>query len=81
MRHSSLSPAQKAVAKTLVGKTIDHVDLQPFDKDNGGGTATDPVLRFTDGTSLRFVVQETEETGDYGVSLIYPARPYAEGER
>jgi len=76
------SPAQKATARALLGKTIAHVDLHPFDDANGGGIATDPVLTFTDGTSLRFLVQETEETGDYGVSLVYPGRPHEKkGER
>ncbi len=75
-----LSTAQKATARALRGKTIASVALCPFDDDNGGGTATDPVITFTNGTALRFVVQETEETGDYGVNLAYPAKPYQRGE-
>jgi hypothetical protein len=81
MRKHALSPAQRAVTRSLVGKTIARVELQPFDACNGGGTATDPVVTFTDGTALRFLVQETEETGDYGVQLAFPAKPYNRSER
>jgi len=53
--------------RKLKGKTISKVKLNPF---NGGtGQAYNPEITFTDGTLLRFVVQETE-TGEYGVGLI-----------
>ncbi|HTS01372.1 MAG TPA: hypothetical protein VMN04_02535 [Thermoanaerobaculia bacterium] len=69
----TLTPAQRAAALALRGKTVARVVLSPFAPSNGGELATDPAIYFTDGSCLRFVVQETE-VGEYGVGLVYPAR-------
>jgi hypothetical protein len=68
-----LSEEQKRTAKLLRGKTIASVALFPFTRGNGSGAATDPVITFTDGSCLRFNVEETE-MGEYGVTLHYPGR-------
>jgi hypothetical protein len=53
----------------LVGKTVASVDLRHFD--NGrGGKATDPVIRFTDGSYIFFSTIETEHS-DYGTEIVY----------
>ncbi len=56
-------------ARWFQGKTIDFVDWHPFD-DGRGGTAHDPVIYFTDGSSLSFLAEETE-VGEYGIRPIY----------
>lgn len=56
-------------ARRLRGKTVARALLRPFD-DGRGGRAYDPIVSFTDGSALRFVVQETEG-GEYGVQLVY----------
>lgn len=75
MNRIKLSPEQRKTARKLVGKTIKSVAMHPFD-DGGYSSSpeppTDPVITFTDGTCMRFVVHETES--EYGVALIYPAR-------
>ena len=71
-----LNAKQRSVASLLRGKTIARVEMHGFDPRTPGGSeelATDPVVRFTDGSCLRFLVQETD-VGEYGVQLIYPAR-------
>lgn len=75
-----LSAVQKARARALRGKTIARVALNPFDPNEEDGNAyptdqpnTAPVIWFTDGTCLRFVVEESE-VSEYGVSLVYPGR-------
>lgn len=50
------------------GKVIDRVDWRPFD-DGRGSVAHNPIIIFTDGSALQFVVEETD-VGEYGV---YPA--------
>lgn len=70
---------QRAVVEALKGKRVARVALHAFDPNEneqartGREVATDPVIWFTDGTCLRFMVQETE-VGEYGVELIYPGR-------
>ena len=70
---------QRDTAEALKGKRIARVTLNAFDPNESDlpasriEVATDPVVWFTDGTCLRFVVQETE-VGKYGVELIYPGR-------
>lgn len=72
-----LSPAQRETARRLAGRTIARVILRPFAEANGGGAATDPVIVFTDGTRLGFMVRETED--EYGVDLVYSgAKPRTE---
>ncbi len=75
MPRMALTAEQRARAKALVGKTIARVELNPFDaeRDERDSPATDPVIVFTDGTCLRFQVEETD-AADYGVALIYPAQ-------
>lgn len=56
----------------VVGKTIARVEMNPF---NAGGqgrgtTAHDPEIFFTDGSSIRFITEETE-TGEYGTEIVY----------
>jgi hypothetical protein len=69
-----LTADQKRTARALRGKRVKSVRLHPFAPSNGGPAATDPVIVFTDGSSLAFGVDETE-MGEYGVSLCYrPAR-------
>lgn len=51
------------------GKTIARIELRPF-ADGRGGTAHDPVIVFTDGSALGFMVEETD-VGAYGVAPIY----------
>ena len=62
----------------LVGKTIAAVEMHPFranpDCSVDRRMAHDPVITFTDGTKLRFVVQETE-IGVYGVDLLISIPP------
>jgi len=74
VKRKPLTLEQRATALALQGKTIAKVALFPFADSNGGTVATDPVITFTDGTSLRFLTEETE-FGEYGVALIYPAKP------
>jgi len=75
VKRIKLSPEQRETARQLVGKTIKSVAMYPFD-DGGYSSSTEPptgpVITFTDGTCLRFVVHETET--EYGVALICPAR-------
>jgi hypothetical protein len=61
----------RAVARSLVGRTIAAVDLNEHD-DGRGGTATDPRITLDDGSFLTFSVQETE--GDYGIEVTRHVR-------
>lgn len=54
--------------KSLIGRTITDVQMNPF-PDGHGGTAHDPRITLDDGRELMFVTQETD-TGDYGVALM-----------
>mgnify|MGYP001582537152 CR=1 FL=1 len=54
--------------KWIIGKTVASVDMQPYD-DGRGGTAHDPVITFTDGSSIRFQIEDTE--GAMGVDILY----------
>lgn len=68
----------KARAQWLVGKTIESVDFNPFGSgkiDSRGNEiiAHDPVIRFTDGSVIWFVTQETE-AGLYGTAIAYRGR-------
>lgn len=53
----------------IIGKTVALVALNPFD-DGKGGTAHDPRIIFTDGSSIAFTTEETE-VGEYGTSIVY----------
>jgi hypothetical protein len=61
-----LETAKQAI-KLLGGQTITRVELHPFD-DGRGGKAYNPVLTFSSGARLWFIVQETESL-EYGVTL------------
>jgi hypothetical protein len=72
MSAPKLTAQDRAMVATLKGKTIARVALYPFDPMRHGKAddyATSPVITFTDGTSLRFVVEETEGS-EYGVALV-----------
>lgn len=70
-KNKKLTLEQREVANVLKGKRISRVTMNAFASDDG--PATDPVVWFTDGTCLRFVVQETNG-GEYGIDLVYPGR-------
>lgn len=60
----------------IVGKTVAKVEMNSFEAapDVNRRLAHDPRVTFTDGSSIRFVTQETE-VGEYGVEIVYrPAR-------
>lgn len=62
--------------KKLAGKTIRDIVLVDVDIDVAHtGTVTRPYIQFDDGSWMTFVTDETDSGDDYGVSLIYPARP------
>lgn len=56
----------------IVGKTVASAENRPFPAgDNGrGGVAHNPIIRFTDGSSITFCTEETE-VGEYGVEIVY----------
>lgn len=60
--------------KWIKGKTVAQVDLNPFPKglewQSRRGTAHNPVIWFTDGSSIRFITEETENDG-YGTAIAY----------
>ena len=56
----------------LVGKTVQTVDMQPA-PDGRGGTYHQPIITFTDGSSIRFFPEETE-VGNIGVDIHYYPR-------
>ena len=60
-------------ARFLAGKTIKRVTMRPFLTENTGEPrqkTTDPVIHFTDGSFITFVVVETE-VGEYGIEVRY----------
>lgn len=61
----------------VVGKRVVAVDMRPFG-DGKGGTTYDPVLRFEGGSSLAFVVAETEGS-EYGVDPVCVPAPRRRG--
>jgi len=55
----------------IEGKTIAKVEMRPFDAGMAlNWNAHDPIIRFTDGSSIQFVTEETE-TGEYGTNIVY----------
>lgn len=56
--------------KTLVGRKIVSVDLREFQCEGDHRTACDPRIVFDDGSTLTFLVQETND-GIYGVELLH----------
>ena len=54
----------------IVGKTVASVDMRPFRYLDDTTTSHDPILTFTDGSSIQFIVEETAG-GEYGVDIIY----------
>lgn len=55
----------------IEGKTIERVEMNPFNRGDGySDVAHDPHIRFTDGSSIAFVTEETD-TGSYGTSIVY----------
>jgi hypothetical protein len=57
--------------KWIVGKTVDRIEMRPFKCGPGASqrTAHDPIIWFTDGSSISFVTEETE--GDCGTEIVY----------
>lgn len=53
-------------ARELIGRKIVGFDANPFD-DGRGSKAHDPHIWLDDGSRLRFVVEELDSGGDYGV--------------
>lgn len=55
----------------LIGKTVEQVDMRPFPCSPGDAqrTAHDPIIWFTDGSSIAFVTEET--AAEYGTQIIY----------
>lgn len=51
------------------GKTVESVDMRVFD-DGRGCVAHNPMIRFTDGSFIFFVTEETE-SGEYGTDVVY----------
>lgn len=58
--------------KWIVGKTVERVEARPFyaGGEGRGRVAHDPHIFFADGSSIRFVTEETE-TGEYGTEIVY----------
>lgn len=71
-----IDPEQRRQARLLHGKTIKRVFLCDVGLSNHSVTtnASEPVIEFTDGTTLRLSVSETDSGAEYGVNLYYPAR-------
>lgn len=66
--------------KWIIGKRIKSVELRPFNRyEYSKGTTTDPVITFDDGSSIRFLTEETE-VGEYGVAICY-SKPSRAGKR
>lgn len=64
-------------SKWLVGKTIARVDMHPFARNaDGTGTAHDPTIHFTDGSSIVFMTEETE-VDRYGTAIHLVKPPAA----
>lgn len=72
MGRPKLTPQDRAIVAALKGKTIARVALYPGQGPTGE-YVTSPVITFTDGTTLRFVVEETEGS-EYGVALVLEGR-------
>jgi hypothetical protein len=60
---------QRFNPRWVISKTVERVDMRPF-PDGRGGTAHAPIVRFTDGSALTFLTEETEEDG-YGTDFRY----------
>lgn len=58
--------------KWIVGKTVAAVDMRLFEmsQEFHGKKAHDPVITFTDGSSITFITEETG-TGEYGTDISY----------
>lgn len=62
--------------KWIVGKIVASVDNRPFEMSHEfrGKMATDPIIHFTDGSSIAFITVENG-TGEYGHEISYWPRP------
>jgi hypothetical protein len=56
----------------LKRKTVQKVDMNPFERGlyHPRGKTYDPIIWFTDGSRISFVVDETE-VGEYGIRISY----------
>jgi hypothetical protein len=57
----------RELKKRLVGRTIVKTETRPF-PDGRGNTVYNPRLTLDDGTTVSFMVEETED--DYGVRIL-----------
>lgn len=65
----------------ITGKTVARVDMHPqrvpfnsFTPSALGPTMHEPIIHFTDGSSIRFHVEEHPDGDDYGVDIVYIKR-------
>jgi hypothetical protein len=59
-------------AKAMRGKRIKSVDLRPWGRvSSGTGPAHAVAFTFDDGSCCTFMVQETKDASDYGVTPHY----------
>lgn len=65
--------SKSSEVRKVVGKRVKNIRLNPF-SDGRKRTAYEPVIEFEDGTTMRFVVTETE-VGEYGVCPIVDTTP------
>jgi len=61
------NPYARELKKRLVGRTIVKSEARPF-PDDRGNTVYNPRLTLDDGTTVSFMVEETET--DYGVRIL-----------
>ena len=59
--------------KSLVGRTIVKVELNRRTVE--GIQMTDPTIWLDDGTSLRFLAEESPDGGEYGIAMVRRRAP------
>lgn len=64
---------KKSEAKRLIGRTIAAIDLDASWEGEGRNRVLmhAPTITLDDGTTLRFVVEEHPEGGEYGVDIVH----------
>jgi hypothetical protein len=56
----------------IVGKTIAHVIMNAVNEaKSGGGPMHDPLIVFTDGSSITFHTEESNDGSCYGTDIVY----------
>lgn len=61
-------PFARDLKRRLVGRKIVKTEARPF-SDGRGGKTYDPRITLDDGTTLTFVVEETDDN-EYGVRVV-----------